>query len=69
MVLTIAALAGIAPQYELEGMMAAQPIAVHIAAMECYRRAMVEGQTLEGRRESLAQASGLSRTYATLLEA
>jgi hypothetical protein len=65
----IAALAGIAPQDELEGMMAAQLVAAHNAAMECYRRAMIGEQTFEGRRESLNQANKLSRTYATLLEA
>jgi hypothetical protein len=37
--------------------------------MECYRRAMMGEQTFEGRRENLAQANKLSRTYATLLEA
>jgi hypothetical protein len=66
---TIAALAGIAPKDELEGMMAAQLVAAHNAAMECYRRAMIGEQTLEGRRENLAQANKLSRTYAALLEA
>jgi hypothetical protein len=65
----IAALAGIAPKDELEGMMAAQLVAAHNAAMECYRRAMIGEQTLEGRRENLAQANKLSRTYAALLEA
>ena len=50
-------------------MMAAQLIAAHNAAMECYRRAMIGEQTFEGRRENLAQANKLSRTYATLLEA
>ncbi len=49
--------------------MAAQLIAAHNAAMECYRRAMIGEQTFEGRRENLAQANKLSRTYATLLEA
>jgi hypothetical protein len=39
------------------------------AAMECYRRAMIGEQTFEGRRENLAQANKLSRTYAALLEA
>jgi hypothetical protein len=63
------ALVGIGPKDELEGMMAAQLIAAHNAAMECYRRAMIDGQTLEGRRENLTQANKLSRTYATLLEA
>jgi hypothetical protein len=66
---TIAALVGIGPKDELEGMMAAQLIAAHNAAMECYRRAMIGEQTFEGRRENLAQANKLSRTYATLLEA
>jgi hypothetical protein len=41
----------------------------HNAAMECYRRAMIDEQTFEGRQENLAQANKLSRTYATLLEA
>jgi hypothetical protein len=66
---TVAALVGIGPRDELEGMMAAQLIAAHNAAMECYRRAMIGEQTFEGRRENLAQANKLSRTYATLLEA
>jgi hypothetical protein len=66
---TVAALIGIAPKDELEGMMAAQLIAAHNAAMECYRRAMLGEQTFEGRRENLAQANKLSRTFATLLEA
>lgn len=66
---TVAALIGIAPKDELEGMMAAQLVAAHNAAMECYRRAMIGEQTFEGRRENLAQANKLSRTYAALLEA
>jgi hypothetical protein len=66
---TVAGLAGIGPRDELEGMIAGQLIAAHNAAMECYRRAMLAEQTLEGRRENLLQASKLSRTYAMLLEA
>ncbi|MFB9985331.1 hypothetical protein ACFSQQ_09585 [Mesorhizobium kowhaii] len=66
---TIAALTGIGPKDELEGMMAAQLIAAHSSAMECYRRAMIGEQTFEGRRENLAQANKLSRTFTTLLEA
>jgi hypothetical protein len=64
-----AALVGIRPQDELEGMIAAQIIAAHSAAMECYRRAMLSEQSFEGRRENLNQANKLSRTYAALLEA
>ena len=66
---TLAALIGIGPKDELESMIAAQMIAAHNASMECYRRAMLGEQTLEGRRENLNQAGKLSRTYATLLEA
>ena len=64
----VAGLVGIGPKDELEGMIAAQLIAAHNAAMECYRRAMIGEQTLEGRRENLNQANKLSRTYAALLE-
>jgi hypothetical protein len=66
---TVAALVGIAPKDEFEAMMAAQLLAAHNAAMECYRRAMIGEQTFEGRRENLAQASKLSRTFAAVLEA
>jgi hypothetical protein len=53
----------------MEGMIAAQLLATHNATMECYRRAMIAEQTLEGRRENLNQANKLARTYATLIEA
>jgi hypothetical protein len=66
---TVAAFLGIGPKDELEGMMAAQLIAAHNATMECYRRAMLTEQTLEGRREALNQANKLSRTYAMLVDA
>lgn len=66
---TIGALAGIAPQDELEGMMVAQLLAAHNAAMESYRRAMLDDQTPAGRTENLNRANKLSRTSALLLEA
>ena len=66
---TISGMIGIAPRDEIEGMMAAQLIAAHNAAMECYRRAMHPEQTFQGRSEELTQANKLSRTYATLVEA
>jgi hypothetical protein len=65
---TLAGLHGIGPRDELEGMIAAQMLAAHNAAMECYRRAMIGEQTLEGRRENLNQANKLSRTYASLVD-
>ena len=66
---TAAALVGIAPTDVLEGMIAAQLLAAHNAAMECYRRAVIGDQTVEGRREHLNQANKLSRTWAMLLDA
>lgn len=68
-VASLSLLAGITPKDEFEGMLAAQLLASHNAAMECYRRAMIAEQTLEGRKENLGQANKLSRTHATLLEA
>jgi hypothetical protein len=65
----IAAVVGMKPRDELEGMLIAQLIASHSAAMECYRRAMRGEQTFEGRRENLNQANKLSRTYAALTDA
>jgi hypothetical protein len=65
----IAGLIGIGPKDEIEGMIAAQLIATHNAAMECYRRAMMPEQTFEGRRENLSQAIKLSRTCTILVEA
>jgi hypothetical protein len=66
---TIAGVMGIAPQDELEGMIAVQLIAAHNGAMECYRRAMLPEQTFQGRSEALSQANKLSRGYAALLDA
>src|SRR5579864_5261976 len=57
---SVAALQGLAPRDELEGMLVGQLIACHNAVMECYRRAMLSGQTFAGRHESLNQAAKLS---------
>jgi len=65
---SVAALQGIGPRDELEAMLAGQLLAAHSASMECYRRAMLPQQTLEGRRENLSQANKLSRSFATLME-
>jgi hypothetical protein len=43
---TVAGLVGIGPRDELEGMIAAQLLASHNAAMECYRRAMLDEQSI-----------------------
>ncbi|MCQ0990356.1 hypothetical protein [Jiella marina] len=66
---TIAAMMGVGPKSELEGMLATQMIATHNAAMECYRRAMLSEQTFAGRDMALSQANRLVRSYATLVGA
>ncbi len=63
------ALKGIAPRDEMEGMLAVQMIATHHAAMECFRRAMLRGQTFEGRESNLKHAEKLTRIYREQMEA
>lgn len=63
------AVMGAKPQDELEAMLAAQMVAAHNATMECFRRAMIPDQSLDGRNMNLNQANKLSRSYATLMEA
>ena len=65
----LAAMCGVRPKDEVEGMMAAQMVGLHNAAMECMRRGMISEQSFEGRREALNQANKLTRSYATLVEA
>jgi hypothetical protein len=65
----IAAMADLAPRDGAEGMLAAQMIATHHSAMECFRRAMLQGQTFEGREANLKHAVRLSKAYIDLLAA
>ena len=65
----LAAMGGLAPRDELEGMLAAQMVATHAAAMECLRRAMIDGQTIEGRDQNLKHATKLLGVYARQVEA
>lgn len=64
-----AAMTGLAPQDELEGMLAAQMTACHNAAMECLRRACVKDQTFEGRKMNMTFADRFMRTFAVQVEA
>jgi hypothetical protein len=64
----LGALHGINPGDEVEGMLAAQMVATHRAAMECLRQAQVPGQTFEGRDMNLRHATKLSRTYTMQVE-
>ncbi len=65
---TLAAMSGMKPQDEIEGMLVAQMIAMHNASMECLRRAMISEQSFEGRGQNLNSANKLSRSYAALLD-
>jgi len=65
---TMAALQEIAPVGALEGMLAVQLVATHMAAMDCYKRLnRTNDRDIHG--YNLNQANKLLRTYATLLEA
>ena len=64
---TLDVLLGIGPRDEMEGMLGAQMLGTHNAAMECFRRAMIEDQSFEARRENLNLANKLSRTYTMLV--
>lgn len=50
-------------------MLAAQKVSIHNMAMECSKRAMLEGQTAHGVTENLNRVNKLMRTFTTQLEA
>jgi len=52
-----------------EAMLAAQMVAVHVASMQCFSRALLEGQTFAGRELNLKHGAKLSRIYAQQVEA
>src|SRR5690242_16588823 len=62
------ALAGVAPRDPLEGMLAAQMVAVQGTMLDCLRRAQLPEQGFEARRVNLEMANKLGRTYASMLE-
>ncbi len=64
----MAALHGIKPQDEVEGMLATQMVATHAAAMECLRRSMIQEQKFEGRDNNLRHAAKLLSIFAKQLE-
>lgn len=61
-------LLGIAPRDAVEEMLATQMLALHAAAMDCTRRAMLPGQPGEFRREELSLAAKASRAFAQLAD-
>lgn len=65
----VAALKGVAPIDGMESMLAAQMVATHNAAMDCLRRAQLDGQSFEGRDLNLKHATKLLAAYARQVEA
>src|SRR5689334_19549478 len=65
----VIALGAFRPADEIEGMIAAQAIAMHHASMECSRRAMVPEQPFEVAQGFRKAAANASRTFAELLSA
>ncbi len=64
----MAALRGIKPRDEVEGMLATQMVATHAAAMECLRRSMIQEQKFKGRDNNLRHAAKLLSIFAKQLE-
>ena len=66
MITALQALRGIAPKDEVEGMLAAQMVAMHAASMECSRRAMISEQPAELAHGFRKAAASASRTFIEL---
>jgi hypothetical protein len=64
----LALLRGIAPQDELEGVLATQMVATHNAAMECLRRAALPEQTFQAKDMYWRHAAKLLSTYVRQME-
>ena len=56
-------LAELNPEGGEEAMLCAQMVATHIAAMECMQRALLEGQTFDGRELNLKYGAKLLQAY------
>jgi hypothetical protein len=65
----VAALRAFKPTDEIEGMLAAQTVAMHFGAMECFRRAMVHDQPPEVASKLRKDGANLARGMTDMLEA
>jgi hypothetical protein len=65
----LAVLAGFGPRDEVEGMLAAQAVALHAAAMECFRRAMLPEQPAEIASKFRRDGANLARAMVEMAEA
>ena len=66
---TLCRLSEIGPHDVVEAMLAAQMVATHEAAMECFRRAALTEQTFAGRELGLKYGDKLVRSFAALTDA
>ena len=64
-----AALRAFEPKDEIEGMLAAQAVALHFGAMECLRRAMIKDQPFEVATKLRKDGANLARGMTDMLEA
>jgi hypothetical protein len=65
----VAALHGIAPRDELEGLLAVQMVAVHNLATEFMKRAVCKEQSNQGIEENVNRATRMLRTFVAQVEA
>lgn len=65
----IAALKGFKPADEIEGMLAAQAVALHFAAMECFRRSMISEQPGDAASKLRRDGANLARAMTEMVEA
>jgi hypothetical protein len=65
---TLSRVSDIDPRDVVEAMLAAQMVATHEAAMECFRRAVLPEQTFAGREMGLRYADRLVRSFAALTD-
>lgn len=66
---TAAALIAFKPTNEIEGMMAAQAVALHFGAMECFRRSMIPNQPGDAATRLRRDGANLSRAMVELVDA
>ena len=64
-----AALAAFKPKDEIEGMLAAQAVAMHYGAMECFRRAMIPDQPSDTAARMRKDGVNLARGMTDMLDA
>ena len=65
----MASFAAFRPADEIEGMIAAQAVALNAASMECLRRAMIPDQPAEYQGQMLKHGANLARAFTDMLDA